>query len=636
MRKCLHFHRLIAFLIGAFAWVGASAYTISDGVCIITPEDIANNEINHRPSGGGSSYNTIKMVGLFTNGWSGTWLNDNGTVQDKNNVSIIDLSEARFYDDSTISWGFANFHNLTTIIWPEGVNPSGAEVNGKIPGNIRYLPQYAFKQCGIEEVHIPGYIKHIAGQAFDEASNQNFLKKVYFDKWEGHSADVNMYIDTQAFSNTYGLTEVHIETLGVIKANRNAFPHMNTYGHADPSRDYATLYFPQETKELYVNLHHKLTAAIAENTKLFQEWLVVHYQNAVNEDNTPNGFYEFLRTQENIKRMWDKNFLTTYSHTFDAHLVPAGVRAYIVTDINAVADASDPTTGTVTVKLKRVNAIPQATGVILMGGTNAKDSDGKDILQMSTVAWEGDFYTDNLLTATANVGDQTTYLEPYHVDTQHGSGEVTRQFVMGLFSQTDAGQDYYSQNGNYGESNICRYNKQTGRIDESNTNGDWIGFFRSKPGYIAANKAYLNLSTTQFPFPGGGEIIIVCDDQKDSSSDEYYRNEYKDENTKFTETEMVQYGWWYYKDAMGSDQQLKWEHLWGTRQLKDGYTMAKYMDELNDEEWMEYLNSQTTGIEDVHTKNINNDGNIYTLQGVKVDKAVKGIYIQNGKKFIVK
>ena len=629
MRKCLHFHRLIAFLIGAFAWVGASAYTISDGVCTITPEDLANNGLQSRPEDGTHSYNTIKLVGNFGQGWGANWFGDNGGLATKNNVTIIDLSEATFNNDPNIKWGFSNFRRLTKIIWPDGVSPTGS-------GNIRYIPSYAFKQCGIEEVHIPGYIKHIASQAFDETSDQKFLKKVYFDEWEGHSADVNMQIETQAFSNTYGLAEVHVETLGVIKAGRNAFPHMKTYGHADPSRDYATLYFPQETKELYVNLHHKLTAAIAENTKLFQEWLVAHYQNAVNEDNTPNGFYEFLRTQENIKRMWDKNFLTTYSHTFDAHLVPAGVRAYIVTDIIPVANASDPTTGTVTVKLKRVNAIPQASGVILMGGTNAKDGDGKDILQMSTVAWEGDIYTDNLLTATANVGDHATYLEPYHVDTQYGSGSVTRQFVMGLFSQTDAGQDYYSQYGNYGESTTCRYNKQTGSIDESNTNGDWIGFFRSKPGYIPANKAYLNLSTTQFPFPGGGEIIIVCDDQKDSSSDEYYRNEYKDENTKFTETEMVQYGWWYYKDAMGSDQQLKWEHLWGTRQLKDGYTMAKYMDELNDEEWMEYLNSQTTGIEDVHTKNVKNDGNIYTLQGMKVDKAVKGIYIQNGKKFIVK
>lgn len=638
MKNNIKISRLLALFVCAVAWLGASAYDVTNGVLTIYPSDVSGNQINNRPSG---TYYKVKMSGNFGNGWSGTWLNDNGGVGTKNGITEIDLSECQITGGSPAQWGFSNFRELTKITWPAGVgNPSSSTDK---TGYILYLPENAFKNCKIEEVHIPGYIKGIATSAFNENSNDLSLKRVYFDEYDADGdnvSDVNMQIATQAFSNTYGLTEVHVETKGTVKAGRNAFPHMKTYGHADPTRDYATLYFPQERKELYINLHHKLTAAIAEDYKAFQEWLVVHYAEAKNEDGTENGFYEFLRTQENIKREWSENFLTTYSHTFDAHLVPAGVRAYIVTDIDPVADPSDPTTGTVTVKLKRVNAIPQATGVILMGSTNAKDAQGKDILQMSTVAWEGDFYTDNLLTATANVGDHATWLDPYHVETQYGSGTVTRQFVMGLFSQTDAGQEYHAQYGDYGESTICRFDKATGKVDETKTDGDWIGFFRAKPGNIASGKAYLNLTPEQFPFPGGGEVIIVCDDQKNPSKDEYYRNEYKGKDNngyiKYTEDEMKTVGWWYYQDSNGDPQQLKWEHLWGTRQLKDGYTMAKYTDELNDEEWMEYLNSQTTGIADVQTKNTKNDGNIYTLQGVKVDKAVKGIYIQNGKKFIVK
>ena len=612
----MQFSRLIALLVCAFTWISASAYTVSDGVCTITPEDIANNEINHRPSG---DYNTIKMDGFFPNGWNGTWLDNDGTQNDKNNVTIIDLSTALFYDSSTVRWGFTNFMNLTTIKWPEGVNPTHTGT----AGNIRYIPGYAFKHCGVKVVHIPGYIKGIASQAFDESSNQKSLEKVYFDKWEGHDTEVNMHIGTQAFSNTYGLTEVHVETLGVLKADQNAFPHMNTYGHADPSRDYATLFYPIEKVELYVNLHHKLNAATAADHKLFQEWLVDHYKEAKNEDGTANGFYEFIRNGENITREWGEKFIMTYSHTFSAHLVPAGVKAYIVNKIEKQADASDPTTGTVTLTLKKVNAIPAGSGVILVGSSNAV-VDNKKVLLMATVGWEGEVYTSdasnesyrNYLTGTANVGDQDIQLKPYQVDR---FGQVTRQFIMGKFSQTDAGQEYYADNGNYG----------TGA---GLAEGNWVGFFRAKEGYIVSGKAYLNLTNELYPFPNGGEIIVKYDDQVNSSNAEYYRTEWKDENNKFSEDEMKLYKYWW----LDENTQLTWEGLWGTRQLKSGFTMAKYNGELEDEEWMDFLNSQTTGIEDVHAKNVKNDGNIYTLQGVKVDKAVKGVYIQNGKKFIVK
>ena len=45
---------------------------------------------------------------------------------------------------------------------------------------------------------------------------------------------------------------------------------------------------------------------------------------------------------------------------------------------------------------------------------------------------------------------------------------------------------------------------------------------------------------------------------------------------------------------------------------------------------------ETTGIYDINTGN-NIDSNIYNLNGVKVSKPTqKGIYIQNGKKIIIK
>jgi hypothetical protein len=43
----------------------------------------------------------------------------------------------------------------------------------------------------------------------------------------------------------------------------------------------------------------------------------------------------------------------------------------------------------------------------------------------------------------------------------------------------------------------------------------------------------------------------------------------------------------------------------------------------------------TTGIHAIGS-DAKKDNNFYTLQGVRVDKPTKGIYIQNGKKIIIK
>lgn len=45
--------------------------------------------------------------------------------------------------------------------------------------------------------------------------------------------------------------------------------------------------------------------------------------------------------------------------------------------------------------------------------------------------------------------------------------------------------------------------------------------------------------------------------------------------------------------------------------------------------------NNTTGIKNV-SEQTNNDDAIYTLNGTRVDHPVKGLYIKNGKKFIVK
>ena len=52
-------------------------------------------------------------------------------------------------------------------------------------------------------------------------------------------------------------------------------------------------------------------------------------------------------------------------------------------------------------------------------------------------------------------------------------------------------------------------------------------------------------------------------------------------------------------------------------------------------DYVKYLKQQTTAIEGVEEVKANEDGAIYNLQGVRVSKPCKGIYIQGGKKIVV-
>ncbi len=620
MKKGLHFSRLTALIAFALASIGASAASVNDGVLTLGPSDLP---LEAKPSG---SYTTIKLSGNFGTGFSPNWLGDNGTAADKASITTIDLSEAVFNDSESITWGFSNFLNLTSVVWPTGIQADGS--------GIRTIPGYAFKKCGKAGafvLHIPGYVKLIKSQAIDEGSNDHLLKAVYFDEWDPEEdgvSNVNMHIQVQAFSNNYGMTDVYVQTQGVITAENNAFPHWTTYGHADPNRSIATLHFPANKAELYVNLNHTLDEATASNNKLFQEWLVEHYTKA---GDVQNGFYEFVQNGDDNPDVeevpWGENFLRTYSHPSLAHIVPPGVKAYIVTGFT-----TDAANKTVTLKLKRVNVIPKATGVIVFGGANGKSASGESTLRMTVVNYTGspfDQYNNsgnkNYLTATANTNGPApgtpTMLYPYEKDRL---GIIHRDFIMLPFSKTESGAAYYKKHGNYGSST------------SGLANGDWVGFFRAKKGFIDAGKAYLRLEPEVYSEVDGGEIIINVTDQLNSSSTgqngEWYRLEFKDQNMNaFSETELQAAGYWYNKDQS----QLTWESKWGTRDVASDFVCAKYNGELEDEEWMASLDGQTNGIATINNDKADN-GDYYTLQGVKVAKPQKGVYIHNGKKVIVK
>ena len=627
--------KLFTLLLCAFAWIGVNANEVSGTTWIIYGEGVEG-----KPSDGNlqsltapaSSIETIKFVGSFPNGWDGTWFQDNGSVASKANITSIDLSEAILTGTTAGSpdangsitaskgWGFSNFQNTAlTITWPTA-------------GNITVIPQYAFKKTALQEVTIPGYIKTICSHAFDSDSGDGFLKKIYFAEYDdpntSATSDVQMAIGFQAFSNTYGLTDVYIQTHGLITAANNAFPHWDTYGHADPNRMLTALHFPDGEAEKYVNMNHKLTEAQASNNKLFQEWLVDHYSLAGSEG---NGFYEFVQAGEDpdVNDVpWGDTFLRTYSHATLSHIVPPGAKAYIVNSIS-----SDVSTKKVTVTLKRVNVIPAATGVIVFGGSNGVDADNNPVLRMMVVNYDGTPFdinnesgNKNYLTATANTLDQETYLQPYEKVSAGGKEFIYRSFIFTAFSNTDSGKKYAkAHNDTYGNGNYT--------LAATGKKGDWAGFFRAKKGNIGINKAYLHLDEDAYKDVDGGEIIIKVDDQNDPNSlgltGEWYRLEFKDTNlTPFSDPELQAAGYWY-----KNNQWITWESKWGTRNVGDDYTFAKFSGELEDSEWMATL--ETLGISNVETKENKAEG-FFNLQGMKVSQPTKGIYVKNGKKVIIK
>ncbi|MBR6962762.1 MAG: hypothetical protein IKH86_03930 [Prevotella sp.] len=623
--------RLLALALCAFAWIGANAYEIDGNTLIIygtgvegkTADNVNNLSAPQEPEF--ANVTTIKLVGTFT-GWSGGWLKNANSNNSKDNISEIDLEKADFSSitatltketDSETGktkitgatssandpWSFQEFPGLKTIKWPTA-------------GHIEVIPGYAFKNTGLESVTIPGYIKFIESQAFDVSSGEKLLTSIAFEEYDANDdgeSDVEMFIARQAFSNTAALVDVFVESTGDLGAANNAFPEIVTYGQGDPTRNLTRLHFPEEKAEDYVNQNHTLDEATASSDGLFQAWLVDHY---IQANTASNGFYEFVSngaTPKNEDKDWGEVVLRTFSHPTIDYVVPKGAKAYIVNKVQLQDDIY-------MMKLKRVNVIPHGTGVILYGGTNSNSKSGNRTLEMMAVKYTGDpyVYSDevdddyrNLLVSTSSVDDEgkptmegveVTPYEPYN------GGQVKwRNFFFGPFSSTTSGQKYYREHGNtYGV--------------DGGTN--FAGFFRAKKSTIASRKAYLRVPATEFDDPQGGEIVVPAQVPA-------YRAEFKagDATSIYTEDEMKAAGYWYKQGDNGQIVPIEWTEDWGIRKLASGFHMAKFIGEPEfDDELLLVLPAKME----------EEKGDVYSLQGVKVNNPTKGVYIKNGKKMVIK
>lgn len=280
-------------------------------------------------------------------------------------------------------------------------------------------------------------------------------------------------------------------------------------------------------------------------------------------------------------------FIRTYSNDKPMNPVDDNVKIYEVYKYEKPDEGDADIYKRGTVHLRRLKYVPANVGVVLIGeapddGKTYKNSDklAFSLLERTEESVEpGGDYRDVWTKAAEykKAGDQwNNYLVPT-VTAVNDLGNVKVESGKITYRYFGLG-NYYSTN----------YHKSLGDTD---TQEDYIGFFRfTANGKSGANKAYLSIPANSEVDNGIGATYGYID-----YNGQLLGNKYDDSESNIPS-----------KFAK----------------------MALVFDDLVD-------GNETTGIKELETKKMNNN-KYYNLQGIEIAHPVKGIYIHNGKKIIVK
>ncbi|WP_440407613.1 hypothetical protein [Prevotella sp.] len=269
-------------------------------------------------------------------------------------------------------------------------------------------------------------------------------------------------------------------------------------------------------------------------------------------------------------------FIRTYSNNVAMAPVDDNVKVYEAYSYGKPGNAKDPQSPG-TIYLRQLKYIPANMGVVLVGKQPAegtfKDGDKLNYSLREAPAdmlVEGDNYTA-VWTKDDYAGQEwNNYLKP----------TVTAIDKLGN-ADTDADGKILHRFFGLANFHSTNYYKQNG------TGEDYIGFFRlTQNGRSGANKAYLSIPANTVVDDGVG-----------------VKFGYIDFNGQFLGNET---------DDSKNPSLVK---------------MAIVFDDEDD-------GGSTTTVTEVKPNSTDADASFYTLQGVKVSRPVKGVYIHNGKKFI--
>ena len=270
-------------------------------------------------------------------------------------------------------------------------------------------------------------------------------------------------------------------------------------------------------------------------------------------------------------------FIRTYSNNVAMVPVNDNVKVYEAYKYEKTENAKDPQSQG-TVYLRQLKYIPANMGVVLVGKQPAEGTfkDG-DKLNFSLkeapteMPLEGDNYTAVWTKADEYAGQEwNNYLKP----------TVTANDKLGN-ADTDADGKILHRYFGLANFHSTNYYKQY------QTGDDYIGFFRlTQNGRSGANKAYLSIPANTVVDNGVGAKFGYID-----FNGQFLGNETDDpKNPSFVKVAIV-------------------------------------FDDEDD-------GGSTTTVTEVKPNSTDADASFYTLQGVKVSRPVKGVYIHNGKKFI--
>lgn len=270
-------------------------------------------------------------------------------------------------------------------------------------------------------------------------------------------------------------------------------------------------------------------------------------------------------------------FIRTYSNNVAMAPVDDNVKVYEAYRYEKTENAKDPQSQG-TVYLRQLKYIPANMGVVLVGKQPAegtfKDSDKLDFFLTEAPAdilVEGDNYKAVWTKADDYVNDEwNNYLKP----------TVTAIDKLGN-ADTDADGKILHRFFGLANFHSTKYYKQY------QTGDDYIGFFRlTQNGQSGANKAYLSIPANTVVDDGAGAKFGYID-----FNGQFLGNETDDPSNP---------------------------------------SLAKMAIVFDDED----DGGSTTTVTEVKPNSTDDNASFYTLQGVKVSRPVKGVYIHNGKKFI--
>ena len=313
----------------------------------------------------------------------------------------------------------------------------------------------------------------------------------------------------------------------------------------------------------------------------------------------------------------------TYSHPTHAHIVPDGVKAYIVNDV-----VYNSTHKLYEVILKSITVIPANTGVILYGQTNANNTQGKPSLSMSLV---------RLATSVTNNGQTTLYPEGSTLpDGTVVDLSLRRSNWDAPFSFVEGYKNYLEPTAKEDGSSTTLYPFDTdseGRVAFRNFGfghfykttianksfDDYAGFFRCKKGKpIKSGMAYLRLAADEWLTGDELELLIKKDDGY------YLRAVAKDqasaETTYIDERLEANGGYWSIATWTPPED-------FGVR--NSSIPASKFIGEPVFEE------DETTGVAKILIP-VETEEVYYNLNGQRVVNPSHGVFIKNGKKIILK